>query len=87
MGEYRDGPPKRLMVLVGGAALCIAVSEFTGVAGIVSAFTASATDGAVGTPIGDGMALVNKMVEFLVGVAVAAVILGLILIVTRGFEE
>lgn len=79
MGGHRDASPRRLILLGGGTVFCVAVSEFAG-AGVVSALAASATDGAVGT-------LVDEMMEFLIGVVVAAAVLALIRIVTGGCRE
>ena len=86
MDGYGDEPPRRLLLLVGGVALCVAVSTFTGVAGVVSAFAASITDGVFGTPPVEGVALVDEMVEFLIGVVIAAVVLGLIWLIVDGFD-
>ena len=68
MNGYGDGLPRQLLLLVGGVALCVAVSAVTGVAGVVSAFVRNFTDGVVGTPLVEGVAVVDETVEFLIGV-------------------
>ena len=87
MDGYGDGLPRRLLVLGGGVSLCVAVSTFTGVAGVVSAFGTSITDGGIGIPLIGGVALVDAAVEFLVGVVIAAVVLKLLWIIMDRFDK
>ena len=75
------------MLFVGGVALLLGVSDFTGVTSVLPAVAESATTGTAGTPPGGGTTLIDEIVEFLVGVVVAAAVLALILAITGGFNR
>ena len=87
MDGYRDTSPRILILFVGVLLLYLAVSEFTGLVGGLSAFVASVTGGMAGALLGTGVGLIDAVTRFFVGCVVAVSLLVPLLVVTGMFEE